>query len=188
MGGTNSRRRQFFVKKEFQGKFILLYALTITTLSGIVAFRFHQGAQEALSRHFYRSHLRIERSGEALSSLLLQTNVFAVIAIFLLVIILSFIVFRRLNVHFYRIEQRLDAMSSGDFTLEPQPASHFSGISQVIDLVQTLQKDYGERKRTLSLALDEIDRGCRGHVHAERLRSGNERLRKLLEELALPEG
>lgn len=187
MGRANSRRRQFFVKKEFQGKFILLYALTITALSGIVAFRFYRGAQEALSRHFYRSHLRIERSGEALSSLLVETNIFAVIGIFMLVIILSFIIFRRLNVHFFRIEQRLDAMADGDFTVEPQPASHFSGISQVIGLVQTLQKDYGERLHTLALALNEIDGCCRGHVDMERLRDGNENLRHLLKEIALPE-
>lgn len=187
MGRTQNRRRQFFVKKEFQGKFILIYALTIIALSGVVALRFHRGAKETLAGYLYRSHIQIERSGEALSGLLLETNVFAACAIFLLVIVLSFIVFRRLNVHFSRIERRLDAMAGGDFACAHQPASHFSGIAQIIDQVQALQAEYGGRLRDLDLALDEIEAGCRGCGDLERLRKGNERLRQLVENVCLPE-
>lgn len=187
MGRSENRRRQFFIKKEFQGKFILLYALATGSIAGLVAFLFYRNGQRVLIENLYRSHFKAESSGEMLSDLLLKTNVFAVIAIIVVVIVLSFIVFRRLNVHFFRMEKRLDAMARGDFHTPPQPASHFNEISQLIDLVQTVQRHYGERFQDLAQVLDEIERACRGEGEPERLRAAKEKLRIILAQVSLPE-
>jgi len=187
MAQAASRRRQFFIKKEFQGKFILLYAMVIICLAGLITFQLFRSGQDVLTRNLYVSHLKVQSTGEILFGLLLKTNVFALLGIVLVVIILSFIVFSRLNAHFFRMEQRLEAMTQGDFSFSPQPASHFNEISRLISMVQSAQSDYRQRFEGMAAALERIEGGCHGKGDPALLGEGNDLLRKVLAGISLPE-
>jgi methyl-accepting chemotaxis protein len=187
MARAASRRRQFFVKKEFQGKFILLYAVVIIGLAGFITFMLFQNGQDVLTRNLYVSHLKVQSTGEILFGLLFKTNVFALLAIVLLVIVLSFIVFSRLNAHFFHMEQRLEAMAQGDFTSLPQPASHFNEISRLISMVQSAQTDYRQRFEGIAEALETIEGFCHGQGDPGLLIEGNEKLKMVLNGISLPD-
>lgn len=182
-----SRRRQFFIKKEFQGKFILLYAVVIISLAGLIAFQLYRSGQNVLDQNLYISHVKIESTGDILFGLLLETNILAAFGIVLIVIILSFVVFSRLNTHFFRMEERLDAMAGGDFTTPSQPPSRFHEISRLISMVQGAQDDYRQRFGDIAEALNEIETGCGSLGDSASLERGKEKLRKILDKITLPE-
>lgn len=181
------RRRQFFIKKEFQGKFILLYAFLIISLAILTSYGLFLSIQKTLESQLYSSHLKIERSGDLLQGILLKTNVAAIFAIIVLVVVLSLYIFRRLNTHFFLMEQRIDAMSRGDFTLDMQAPSRFNEISRLISLIEQTQHDYRQRFDAIAATLDDIDEALNNGADPEQLQAGRARLSKLLQEVALPE-
>lgn len=181
------RRRQFFIKKEFQGKFILLYALLIISLAVLTSYGLLLSIQEALECQLYSSHLKVERSGDLLQGILLRTNIAVILAMVVLVVILSLYIFSRLNTHFFRMEQRIDAMSRGDFTSAAQPPSRFNEISRLISLVEQTQHDYRQRFEDIAGALEEIEEALAAGGDREQLQAGRAKLDKLLQEVVLPE-
>lgn len=181
------RRRQFFIKKEFQGKFILLYAFLIISLAILTSYGLFLSLRKTLESQLYSSHLKVERSGDLLQGILLKTNVAAVFAIVVLVVILSLYIFKRLNTHFFHMEQRIDAMSQGDFTMSAQPSSRFNEISRLISLLEQTQHDYRQRFDAIAETLNEIEEALQTGADPEQLQAVRARLGKLLQEVALPE-
>lgn len=151
------RRRQFFIKKELQGKFILFYAVTLVALAGMITWALSIKIDRALEWHIYSSHLKLQRTGDLLVGLLLETNVIAIAAILALVMIISVLVVNRLNLHFYRMCNVVDAMSNGRFTAPKPPRSMFHEVSVVIDLVDELRGHYQDRYAQLRQLTRQLD-------------------------------
>ena len=172
------RRRQFFIKKEFQGKFILLYTLCVIGPAGLAVLALYLNARQVLEKYLFSSHLRISNTGEIFQDLLIKSNLISSALIVVLVTLLSLYIFRRLNKHFYRMEERIDAMARGDFSFQPQLPSRFNEISTLIELSEETRQIYRERFREQSQLLDKLD---------EKLVSGatTAELRELAEKLAI---
>lgn len=187
MTGKNLRR-QFFIKKEFQGKFILLYAGAIIFPAGVVTALLYHYVKAELERHLYSSHLKIGHTGEILSSHLLAVNVMAIFAIVILVMAVSLIVFSRLNRHFLRLENALHAMSRGDFNPRLLPPSRIQEITLLINMTEKTREDYGSRFAALAAVLDELERACLAQAPIERqkLRECADKLGVVLSGIELP--
>ncbi len=181
------RRRNFFIKKEFQGKFILTYALTLIGLAGLVTWILSIQMRTAIEDHLYSSHLNIQRTGDFMFDLLVRTNMFAVFGILALVLVISSIIVGRLNRHFHRMCKTLQAMSRGDFTTPDIPESRFHEITNLIHLVEDLKLHYRKKFATIHDALAEIELGCDQLPDTIRLKRGRDRLQHLLDQVYLPE-
>lgn len=183
----DNRRRLFFIKKEFQGKFILLYALCVIGPAGLAVTALYVQARMTLEKYLFSSHLKITHTGEIFSGLLIKTNLISSALMIVLVLLLSLYIFRRLNTHFFRMEERFDAMGRGDFSPSPQPPSRFNEVSTLINLSEQTRQNYHERFRKIEALLNKLeDRLTTGAATAE-LREISKELAVHLQRVSLPE-
>src|SRR3989337_3318721 len=72
------RRRNYFIKKGLQSKFIFGFSLTVV-VGFLVSWAFvYYTIDKRLSEELYRSHIKIETTGEIISGVLLKINLIAV--------------------------------------------------------------------------------------------------------------
>ena len=178
---------QFFVKKDVRKKFFLLYALCVIGPAGLAVLALYVTARRELERVLFSSHLKITDSGEIFQGLLVKTNLISLVLIVVLVILLSLYVFRRLNIHFQRMEERFDAMGRGDFSLPAQPRSRFNEISSLIELSEQTRQDYRQRFAELDLLLGKLDDRLAAEAPAAELRDVADKLAGQLRRVNLPE-
>jgi hypothetical protein len=148
---------QFFVKKDVRKKFILLYALCVIGPAGLAVLALYVTAGRELERILFSTHLKITDSSEIFQGLMIKTNLICLVVIVMLVMLLSLYVFRRLNIHFQRMEERFAAMGRGDFSLPAQPPSRFNEIASLIELSEQTRQDYRQRFTELDFLLDQLD-------------------------------
>lgn len=183
----DSRRRQFFIKKEFQGKFILLFALCVLGPAGLSVVALYVQARTALGKYLFSSHLKITHTGEIFSGLLIKTNLIGSALMIVLVVLLSLYIFRRLNTHFFRMEERFDAMGRGDFSPLPQLPSRFNEVSNLINLSEQTRQNYRERFREIEALLHRLEEGLTAGAATADLRKLSKELAVHLQWINLPE-
>jgi len=183
----DSRRRQFFIKKEFQGKFILLFALCVIAPAGLSVTALYVQARMALEKYLFSSHLKITHTGEIFSGLLIKTNLIGSALMIVLVMLLSLYIFRRLNTHFSRMEARLDAMGRGDFSPLPQLPSRFNEVSTLINLSEQTRQNYRERFREIEALLNKLEEKLSAGAATAELREISKELAGHLQRVSLPE-
>lgn len=183
----DNRRRQFFIKKEFQGKFILLFALCVISPAGLAVLALYMQARMALEKYLFSSHLKITDTGEIFSGLLIRTNLISSAFMVVLVLLLSLYIFHRLNLHFYRMEERFDAMGQGDFSYPPQRASRFKEVSILINLSEQTRQNYRERFRQIDALLNKLESRLAGGATTAELREISKELAVHLQRVSLPE-
>jgi len=181
------RRRNFFIKKEFQGKFILAYTLTLVGLAALITWILSIKIRDALEWHIYSSHLRIERTGDFMLGLLVETNIIAVLAILGLVILISVIIVNRLNHLFYRMGGTLKEMARGNFDEPRQPSSQFQEMTHLVTLIEELKMHYREKFVNLNDIVQSIETAALDSNDPALLRQGRDRLAQQLGEVYLPE-
>lgn len=177
----------FFVKKDVRKRFIILYALCVLGPAGLAVLALYVSAKLALEKYFFSSHLKISDSGEIFGGLLIKTNFISSVLIVMLVMLLSLYVFRRLNTHFQRMEDRFDGMGRGDFSLPAQQLSSFNEISSLITLSEQTRLDYRQRFAELDLLLAKLDDRLASDAPAAELRDLADKLAGHLRRVNLPE-
>lgn len=179
---------QFFVKKDVRKKFILLYALCVVGPAALAALSLYVTARLELEKFLFSSHLKITNSGEIFGGLMLNINLISLVLIVVLIVLLSLYVFRRLNTHFYQMEDRFNGMGRGDFSLPAQQLSCFNEISSLITLSEQTRQDYRQRFAELDLLLDKLDDRLAAAAPAEELGDLAEKLATHLRRVSLPAG
>lgn len=181
------RRRQFFIKKEFQGKFILLFALCVIGPAGLSVAVLYRQARQQLEKYLFSSHLKITHTGEIFSELLIKINLISATLIIVLVILLSLYIFHRLNMHFSRMETRFDAMGRGDFSPLPQPTSRFNEVSNLINLAEQTRQNYRERYQNIEALLSKLEESLKNNAGVTVLSEHSKALAEHLQRVTLPE-
>ena len=181
------RRRQFFIKKEFQGKFILFYALCVIGPAGLAVIALYVQSRLALEKYLFSSHLKITHTGEIFSGLIIKTNLVSSAFMIVLVMLLSLYIFRRLNLHFFRMETRFDAMGRGDFSPLPQLASRFNEVSNLIKLSEQTRQNYHGRFREIETLLNRLEDSLTAGAATAELREISKELAVHLQRVSLPE-
>lgn len=184
---SDSRRRQFFIRKEFQGKFILLYALCAIGPAGLAVTALYAQSRAALEKYLFSSHLKITHTGEIFSGLLIRTNLISSALVVVLVMLLSLYIFRRLNTHFFQMEARFAAMGQGDFSPRPQLPSRFKEVSTLINLSEQTRQNYRERFREIEALLNKLEESLSAGAATAELRQLSQELAGHLQRVSLPE-
>jgi hypothetical protein len=187
MGRPSFRRRKFFIKKEFQGKFIALYSLGVVLLAGLTTLGLNTRLHQVIDAQIYTSHVRVQRTGEIFLRPLLEINLYALFAICGLVLVSSLIIFKRLNRHFSRMDKGFRAMAEGDYQGYVPVASHFEEINSLIDMVKNAQQQYGEQHAELMDVGAALQREVEQGASVEQLKPLHQRLSKILQRTILPE-
>ena len=110
------KRRQYFIKKEFQVKFVLKFCLLIvfgTIISTGLLFLF---SQDTLTSSFQQSRLVIKSTGLAILPSVLYTNLITLGLIAIATIIVTLFVSHKIAGPMFRFEKDLENIGKGDLT------------------------------------------------------------------------
>lgn len=175
-------KRKFFIKKQFQGRFILLYSLAVSGLVGLGSFFLFLQIRAAVEQHLYSTHIKIERVGDFLVNLLFRINFTIIFFIVAVILILSLIIFRRINNNFASMEKTIQAMAEGDFTKPFSCDGCFMEAGDLTPLLEQTRINNLARFELLDEALHDLEQGADPKL----LQSGKEKLATLLETISLP--
>ena len=178
-------KRKFLIKKQFQGRFILLYSFAISVIVGVGTYFLFLQIQAAVEQHLYSTHIKIERVGDFLVNLLFNTNFTIIFFVVVTILLLSLFIFRRINHNFSKMEGTIQAMAEGDFS---KPFSCDRCFLEAGDLTSVLEQtriNNLARFEQLNEALNELEQGALESVDQKLLESGKDKLKKLLDNISL---
>ncbi|MFZ3064699.1 MAG: methyl-accepting chemotaxis protein [Nitrospirota bacterium] len=111
-------RRQYFIKKEFQSKFIIKFCLIVilgAIISGIILYAY---TNQRLGNTYLESLNAIKALNDNLISNLIYTSLITVIFISIVTIVITLFASHKIAGPLYRLEKSTEAIGNGDFTLE----------------------------------------------------------------------
>lgn len=187
MGRPSFRRRKFFIKKEFQGKFIAIYTVGVIALAGITTLVLNSWLHKVVDEQLYSSHMKVQRTGELFLTPLIQTNLYAMLGMSLLVLLFSVVVFKRLNKHFFRMDEAFNAMAIGNYGVYEPVSSHFEELNEMIDMVSRAQDNYGEKAAELATLTSEIDSAIESGCKQSQIKALHDRLVAAIDNVSLPD-
>ena len=174
-------KRKFLIKKQFQGRFILLYSFAISVIVGVGTYFLFLQIQAAVDQHLYSTHIKIERVGDFLVNLLFHTNFTIILIVVMTILLLSLLIFRRINHNFSKMEGTIQAMSEGDFS---KPFSCDGCFMEAGDLTSVLEQtriNNLARFEQLNEALNDLEQGADQNLS----KRGKEKLTHLLKNITL---
>lgn len=176
--------RRYFIQKGFQGKFIILYILTVCTVVGVSIWFLYRQLQSAVVSHLYRTHIKVERVGDFLVDLMFSTNFYAVLSIVSGVLVISLLVFMGINRTFGRIDKAVEAMAQGDFSQPYKRGYAFTEVGDLRFLLEQARTKNQTRFLQLEAVLGELEQGVR-HQDDEMIKKGKAQLDLILSEITL---
>lgn len=186
MGRPSLRRRKFFIKKEFQGKFIAFYTIGVVVLAGATTLVLNSWLHQIVDEQLYSSHMKVHRTGELFMTPLIQTNLYSLVALTLLVLICSLVVFKRLNRHFVRMDKAFHAMAIGDYASYDPPGSRFEELNDMIDMVRKAQDEYHDRITELKTLTGELTAALEHGCPPDQIKGLHDRLAGAVRGVSLP--
>ncbi|MBI5043922.1 MAG: HAMP domain-containing protein [Nitrospirae bacterium] len=112
------KRRNYFIKKGFQARFILRFILVIflgiMVSSGIVYYLTSKRIEEA----YYRSHIKIASTGEIVYPILIAANIVTVSIIIVITIIITLLISHKIAGPLYRIEKSIHEIGEGNLSFK----------------------------------------------------------------------
>ena len=110
------RRRQVYVKKDFQFRFILKFCLILLVGVGISTGLLFFFSQDTLTSSFSHSRLIIRSTAEAMLPAIITTNLISLALIIVTTIIVTLYISHKIAGPIFRLEQELERIGQGDLT------------------------------------------------------------------------
>lgn len=155
-------QRQFLIQRDFQKKFMISYAVAVVILILVPMAILHQNIKSAVENHLYRTHIHIEKVGDFLFELLFQINFYTIFSVVAVVLILSLVLFQKINRKFAQLGLSVEAMGKGDFSSSYAADGSWSEVGNLTVLLEKVRKVNHERLLKLESALELLEKGCSG--------------------------
>ena len=175
-------KRKFLIKKQFQGRFILLYSFAVSGIVGLGTYVLFFQIRAAVEQHLYSTHLKIERMGDFLVNLLFSVNFYLILIVVGAILLLSLIIFRRINNNFASMEKTIQAMAEGDFNRPFTCDRCFLEAGDLTSILEQTRINNLTRFEQLNDALNDLEQGS---ADQKLLQKGKDKLNKLLENISL---
>ena len=145
-----TRRRQLYIKKEFQFRFIVKFCLIL--LAGLIVstgllFAF---SQDTLTSSFAHSRLVIQRTSQAMLPAIIYTNLITLALILVVTIVVTLYLSNRIAGPIFRLEKEIARIGEGDLST---PISLRSD-----DQMQEFARRVNDMARQLNRRVAEIQR------------------------------
>ncbi len=176
-------KRKFLIEKQFQGRFILLYAIAVSTIVGLGTGFLYWRIDLAVEQHLYRTHIKIERVGDFLVDLLFHINFYIILLIVAVILSLSLFIFKKINNNFAQMEETIKSMAGGDFTKPFNCDNGFMEIGGLTTVLEQTRSGSLANLEHLHEALDSIEQEILHPTGENRLPS--EKLEKVLRNITL---
>lgn len=175
-------KRKFLIRKQFQGRFILIYSLATSGIVGLGTYFLFFQIRAAVEQHLYSTHINIDRVGDFLVNLLFNVNFYIILIVVVAILILSLIIFRRINNNFSKMEETIQAMAEGDFTKPFSCDGCFMEAGYLTSILEQARTNSLTRFEQLNDALTDLEQGA---ADQKLLQNGKDKLNKLLENISL---
>jgi len=153
------RRRNYFINKEFQARFIIKF-LSVTligsAISGYVMFLM---VERDVEHTFYSSHIRLGTTGQLLLPTLLKVNFGVLAAVLLAVAIITLLITHKVAGPLYRLGRSAEKIADGDLTgsFNLRTNDELKGLARSLDTMNSRLK---ERFSELKAQAEDIDRAA----------------------------
>lgn len=112
------KRRNYFIKKTFQLKFIGVFLTLIISGSLILGWVIYMMTNQALAETFYKSHLQIKSTWEILFPSVAVATGLAVFITGIITIVMVLIFSHKIAGPLFRFEKNMEEVAKGDLTVK----------------------------------------------------------------------
>ena len=113
-----NKRRNYFIKKEFQTKFILKFCILVVLTALISAFLIYRFSGSTVTTVFKNSRIKIVPSAKFIMPGLILSSLISVTLVGIATIIVVMFVSHRIAGPLYKLESLLERMASGDVSFD----------------------------------------------------------------------
>lgn len=113
-----NRRRNYFIKKEFQTKFILKFCILVMLTALISALLIYRFSDQSLTTVFENSRIKIVPSTRFIMPGLILSSLISVVLIGTATIVVVLFISHRIAGPLYKFESLLERMASGDISFD----------------------------------------------------------------------
>lgn len=115
---VNNRRRIYYIKKDFQRRFILTYIAMVLAGIALSGGFFYALLNKGLDDVFYRAHIEITTTGDVTRSPLIFTGISVVVVTILAVLGFTIYSSWKMNKRFHCFAEGVKGIKNGDLTFQ----------------------------------------------------------------------
>lgn len=173
-GPKTYKRRNYFIEKEFQAKFILKFCALVALAGLLTIGLLYFLAERSTTVSILNSRVAVRSTTDFLLPLLIQTTLIVTIFVSVATIILTLFISHKIAGPLYRFKKVLEALGRGDFSLD----CHIRQLDQLRGLSDGLNEMIMHIRRQLKSI-----KGKLSDLKKEADGAGNQQLKKQVEEL-----
>ena len=154
------RRRNYFIKKGLQSRFIFGFSLTVAIgflTSWILVYYL---VDKRLAQALYRSHIKIGTTGEIIGDILLKVNLIAVPLLIISVIIVGLFIVNRVTIPLTGFKEALEDFGKGNLTpkvLKDIPAELSMAYNKMVGYLAKIFASVTARVDELEQKIQELE-------------------------------
>lgn len=145
---SQNRRKNYFIKKEFQVKFILKFCILVVIAALISAFVIYYFSSQSVSTVFENSRLTIKPGTEFILPGLILSSLISIAIVGVATVFIVLFVSHRIAGPLYKLENSLERMASGDLSFD----IHFRNK----DEIARLARNFNAASHNLNRLMGEI--------------------------------
>ncbi|MDD5680173.1 MAG: methyl-accepting chemotaxis protein [Candidatus Omnitrophica bacterium] len=149
-----NRRKNYFIKKEFQTKFIMKFCVLVTLTAIISAFLVYLFLSHSVTTVFENSRIMIKPSTEFIMPGLILSSLISIVLVSVATIIVVLFISHRIAGPLYKLEDSLERMGEGDisFDISFRKGDEARVLSEVFNksrrrlngMISAIKKDFKE--------------------------------------------
>ena len=157
-----NRRRNYFIKKEFQTKFILKFCILVMLTALISAFLIYRFSGQSVTTVFENSRIKIVPSTHFIMPGLILSSLISVVLIGTATIVVVLFISHRIAGPLYKFESLLERMASGDISFDvhlrrkDEVKKLAEAFSKAVRGINDLLCDVKKESTHLNLAIKEL--------------------------------
>jgi len=110
------RRRNYFIKKAFQARFVMRFLAVVLTGSALSGYLLYSFTGREVQDAFYSGHIKLSRTGEIILPSLLKVNSGVLALVLLTVVVVVLVISNKVAGPLYRIGKSTEKIGTGDFS------------------------------------------------------------------------
>ncbi|MBI3815490.1 MAG: methyl-accepting chemotaxis protein [Nitrospinae bacterium] len=172
------KRRQHFIKKRFQARFIAKFILLILLGSAVSGIILYVMAGSKLGATYYSAHVKIENTWDILFPAIVTTNIVTVILISLATVYITLFVSHKIAGPLFKFEKLMKEVGEGKLNVKPS-------LREADELVE-LSNAFGDMLTGLNNKIKEIKKhsqAARTTLDKISISGGEEAVKKAKEEI-----
>lgn len=155
---TQDRRKNYFIKKEFQTKFILKFCMLVILTALISAFVIYYFSSRSVTTIFENSRLTIKPSTEFIMPGLILSSLISVILVGIATVVVVLFVSHSIAGPLYKLENSLERLANGDvsFNIQFRRKDEMKRLAQVFNVASQNLNSLISNAKAESVQLDSV--------------------------------